>query len=69
MSSSSYSVGAESVSGMLAPSISNGIECSIAGNNSIYTWYALLLHRPEILMSHAGVSAAATVVAAPLLKL
>ena len=69
MSSSSYSVGAESVLGMLVRASSNGIHCSIAGDECIYTWYVLLLHRPKILMRHSGIHAAAAVVVAPLLKL
>ena len=68
-SSSSYCVGAASVSGMFARASSDGMDCSIAGDECIYTWYALLLHRPKILMSHSGIPAAAAVVAAPLLKL
>ena len=68
-SSSSYCVGAASVSGMFARASSDGIDCSIAGDECIYAWYALLLHRPKILMSHSGIPAAAAVVAAPLLKL
>ena len=69
MSSSSFSVGAESVSGMLAWTSSNGIDCSIAGDECIYTWYALLLHSPKILMSHSDIPAAAAVVLVPPLKL
>ena len=55
MSSSSYSVGAESVSGMLAQASSNGIDCSITGDECIYSWYALPLHCPKILMNHSGI--------------
>ena len=54
---------------MFAQASSDGMDCSIAGDECIYTWYALLLHWPKILMSHSGIPAAAAVVAAPLLKL
>ena len=37
-SSSSYCVGAVSVSGMFARASSDGMDCSIAGDECIYTW-------------------------------
>ena len=55
------------MSGMLAWARSNGIDCSITGDECIYTWHTLLLHLPRILMSHSGILAAAAVVAASLL--
>jgi len=35
----------------------------------MYDWYALLDHRPRVLISQTGNPAAAAVVAAPILKL
>jgi len=46
-----------------------GTDFIIAGKKCIYTWYALVLHPPNFLISQSGIPEAAAVVAASLLKL